>query len=80
MPLRRFQIILISAWIAVLLLGVATTVWLGVAVSRSTQLLLVVAAIVPPYLALIVFRGPSPRSVKQLLYDEEHPPASGGKR
>jgi hypothetical protein len=80
MALRKFQIILISAWLTVLVLLAATTVWLGVDVSRATQVLLVIAAIVPPTLALIVFRGPTPRSVKQMLYDHEHPPTSGGTR
>jgi hypothetical protein len=80
MALRKLQILLASCWLAVLLVGVATAVSLGVTVPPATQMLILVAAVVPPYLALTLFRGPSPRSVTQILYDQEQPPTSRGQR
>jgi hypothetical protein len=73
MGLRKFQLIAICVWLTVLAIGVGVSMVLGVRPSPAGQLLLVLAAVVPATLCVILFRGAPPRSVTQILYDQEHP-------
>ena len=78
MGLRKFQVIAICVWLTALALGVSLSLMLGVRLPPSTQVILLFAAVVPTFLCVILFRGAPPRSVTQILYDQEQPgrPAS----
>ena len=73
MGIGKFQTIAISGWLTALALGVAVSLAAGVALPPTTQVLFLLAAIVPTFLLVILSPGLAPKSVTQILYDQEHP-------
>jgi hypothetical protein len=47
----------------------------GRPVTPGTTFLFLAAVVLPPAVWLVVFRGAPPKSINQVLYDEEHAPA-----
>ena len=71
MALRKFQVVSISGWLTALVVLVAVLLIGGVQLPVSTQIFLVLAAIVPTFFVLTMTTGAPARSVTQILYDEE---------
>jgi hypothetical protein len=72
MSLSTARIAIISVWIVALLLLVGFTVAGGTPITTSGVLLVTLAAVLPPVVLMMVFRGAPPRTVGQVIYDEEH--------
>lgn len=75
-PLRlEFRLVAIAAWMVTLSGIAAVSTLAGGGVSTGAGVLFLAAVMLPPVVFLMVFRGAPPRSVRQVLYDEERAPA-----
>ena len=70
MSLNRFHIIAIAAWFVTLAVVVGVRFSLGVAVSATQILWVLLAGCVPAIVLVVVFRG-APRTIGQLLYETD---------
>lgn len=68
------RLISITAW-TVTMAAIAAVGSFAGSFSTGMSVLLLAAAILPPAVLLMVFRGAPPKSVSQVLYDEEQTPA-----
>jgi hypothetical protein len=75
MSIRQLHLTAIFAWLVLLAVVAAIGRLLGVPATTGFTLLFLAAAVLPPAILLVVFRGAPPRSIDQMLYDEEHAPA-----
>ena len=66
-----------AGWCAeVLVLGAAVAVTAGVGITLSHVILLLLASLAPPAVMLLVWRGPPPQTVAEMLYDANAPAKS----
>ena len=75
-PLRlEFRLVAIAAWMVTLSGIAAVSALVGGGISTATGVLFLAAAMLPPAVYLLVFRGAPPKSVRQVLYEQERVPA-----
>jgi hypothetical protein len=72
---QRLQLTAVLAWFAVMTVVASIAALLGRPVTPGTVFLFLTATVLPPAVWLVVFRGAPPRSINQVLYDEEQAPA-----
>jgi hypothetical protein len=71
MSLKRSHITAISAWLFILMVVLAIEILLGVEITTTQVLALVVMGVAPAVVLVVVFRG-APQSMGQLLYETDH--------
>jgi hypothetical protein len=73
-PRVPLRLAAIAAWTVTLTIIAAVTTLMGGGISTGTSVIFLAAAVLPPAVFLIVYRGAPPKSVSQVLYDEERAP------
>jgi hypothetical protein len=68
------RLVSMAAWTVTMAAIAAVGAFAG-SFSTGTSVLLLAAAVLPPVVLLMVFRGAPPKSVSQVLYDEEQAPS-----
>ena len=66
-----FRTYAISGWCIATLLFVGISIAGGAEITFGRSLLVLIAAVAPPALLLAIFRGAPPKTVAQVLYDQE---------
>ena len=64
---------LVGFWFAAVTVIIASVVAMGVNVSVSTTVFLLTLSLVPPAILLLVWRGPPPPTVGEILYAANTP-------
>ena len=75
MSLNRVHVMLICGWFALVAVVTVSALFMGYTLSMTTGVLAAAVACVPPFIALMVFRGAPDRSTTELIYDAENPTA-----
>jgi hypothetical protein len=71
MSIRRLQLTAIFAWLVLLAVVAGVGRLVGVPATPGFTLLFLAAAVLPPAILLVVFRGAPPRTINEVLYEEE---------
>src|SRR5713101_3735621 len=72
MSLKRIHITVITVWFVALMLIIGVGLANGIPITLAWTLSLLIFGCLPPVILLILFRGAPPRTIGQVLYDEEH--------
>ncbi len=80
MAISKFHFTAISAWLVLVVIIAGVSRAMGLPVTLSSALLLLVAAVVPVAIVLAVFPGAPSPTISQVLYDGEQTARDVAKR
>jgi hypothetical protein len=72
MSLGRTHSTLITIWVVAVLLFIGVSLANGTPITLAWSVGVLALGCLPPAILLTIFRGAPPRTIGQVLYDEEH--------